>query len=136
LTSSTDNIANIEKIQQYLQNSEHYYKNSQDFKKQNELAKAGEFLWGAIAEAAKALHLMVKGKPINKHGPISNYLRQLSSEYNRNTKIADAANDLHINFYETALSESRFSEQYDNAKLLHGLLMGKVREKSTEQNLV
>jgi hypothetical protein len=54
-------IANIEKIHQYLQNSTLYYANSQDLLTRKELAKAGELLWGAIAEAAK-------GKPISKHG--------------------------------------------------------------------
>jgi hypothetical protein len=124
-----DDIADIEKIQKYLQNSTHYYENSQDLLKRKELGKAGELLWGAIAEAAKALHLMVKGSPLNHHVLIGEYLEYLSLEHSRNRKMSDAANKLHVNFYETALSESRFYEEYENAKLLFGLLMGKIKEK-------
>lgn len=134
-----DNIANIEKIQQYLQNSTRYYDNSQDLITHKELAKAGELLWGAIAEAAKALHLMVKGKPIDIHTDIVKYLKQLSFERSGEIKMAEAANQLHINFYETSLlqqEESTFFEQYEYAKLLFGLLMDKIKEKNDEKNLV
>ncbi len=139
LTSSMDNIVNIEKIQQYLQNSTRYYDNSQDLITQKELAKAGELLWGAIAEAAKALHLMVKGKPVNSHKLVGIYLNQLSLEHSGQDKMAEAANQLHVNFYETDLldqDESKFFERYEYGKLLYGLLVGKIKEKSDEKNLV
>jgi Archaeal PaREP1/PaREP8 family len=131
LNASTDNIANIEKIQQYLQNSEHYYDNSHKLIMRKELAKAGELLWGAIAEAAKALQLMVKGEPVNEHKLIRKYLRQLSVEHSREIKMAEAANQLHVNFYETDLlqqDESRFFEQYGYGESLYRLLMDKINE--------
>jgi hypothetical protein len=134
-----DNITKTQKIQEYLQNSTHYAKNSQDLFKQRELAKAGELLWGANAEAAKALHLMVKGKPLYGHKRVVGYLKQLSFERSRKTKMGEAARQLHINFYEASLlqeEKSIFFEQYRDAELLYGLLMDKVKEKSGEKNLV
>ncbi|MFY9868689.1 MAG: PaREP1 family protein [Candidatus Nitrosopolaris sp.] len=126
-----------------MQNSTRYYDNSQDLITQKELAKAGELLWGAIAEAAKALHLMVKDKPINSHGLVGKYLNHLSLQHSGQTKMAEAANQLHVNFYETDLlqqDESKFLEQYECAKLLFGLLKGKIeieiKKKNEEKNLV
>lgn len=122
-------IANIEKIQQYLQNSTVYYTNSQDLLTRKELAKAGELLWGAIAEAAKALHLMVKGKPIDIHTDIKNYLERLSFEHSGQIKIARAANQLHVNFYEASLlQEEEFFEQYEYGRSLLELLMKDISE--------
>ena len=78
LNRSTDNMA---KVQQYLQNSTRYYDNSQDLIRRKELAKGGELLWGAIAEATKALHLMVKDKPLKSHADIGKYLKNLLLQY-------------------------------------------------------
>jgi hypothetical protein len=131
LNSSTDSIANIAKIEQYLQNSTRYYENSRDLITRKELAKAGELLWGAIAEAAKALHLMIKGKPIDIHTDIKKYLERFSFEHSGQTKMAEAANQLHINFYESSLlqgEESRFFEQYEYGRALLGLLMKDISQ--------
>jgi hypothetical protein len=121
---------NITKIQQYLQNSRQYYDNSHDLITQKELAKAGELLWGAIAEATKALHLIVKNKPVDIHTDITKYLGQLAVQYGDTGKIkmehVSAARQLHTNFYESDLvqqGESTFFEQYEYGRILFGFLM-------------
>jgi hypothetical protein len=112
-----------------------YYANSQLLINQNELAKAGELLWGAIAEATKALHLIVKDEPISSHREIRMYLNSILIQEADKGRVkkqhVSAAHQLHINFYETDLfqhDESTFFEQYQYGNLLFGFLMDLVRE--------
>jgi hypothetical protein len=125
-----DNIAIVE---QYLQYSKQYYENSDALLRRNELAKAGEFLWGSIVEAAKALHLIVKKVPVGTHRGIKGYLYELVALYHDTYAITKehvhAAEDLHSNFYHAGLldgGDTRFLEQYDYGKILLGFLMGLI----------
>jgi Archaeal PaREP1/PaREP8 family len=120
-----DKVAETEK---YVQNSSRYYENSQALLEKKELSKAGELLWGAIAEAAKALHMIVKGAPLSSHRDLGKYLENLSLQYPKKglkKEHVAAAHQLHINFYENQLleDEDKFFEQYEYAKILFTFLM-------------
>jgi Archaeal PaREP1/PaREP8 family len=129
----TSNVSiNKPVIEKYLQNSSEYYDNSQDLIKQKEFAKAGEFLWGAIAEATKALGFIIKNEPIRSHNEITKYLNELQVQEGRGKgrikkEHTSAAHQLHINFYESSFDEETFLELYDYANFLYGFLMDLVK---------
>jgi len=123
LDPQRDKIVESEK---YRRNAIGYYENSESLIKQKEFAKAGEMLWGAIAEGVKALNMIRTGEPVRDHAGIRRILKNIVLEYKKkglNEQYSKAADNLHVNFYETFLDESDFFKQYDYAKLLFGLLM-------------
>ncbi len=117
-----------EKIEAYIVNASHYYENSKETLEKKELGKAGELLWGAIAETVKALFLHDYGKPINSHGAIRDFLKKLSTVYNKEVleKWRRSADNLHVNFYETFLDEDTFLEYYENGEQLYAFLDSKL----------
>ena len=117
-----------EKIEMYIVNASHYYENSQETLKKKEFGKAGELLWGAIAETVKALFLHDAGKPINSHEAIRDFLKKISTVYNKEIleKWRRSADNLHVNFYETFLDENTFLEYYENGEQLYAFLDSKL----------
>ena len=125
-----------EKIEMYIANASHYYKNSQETLRKKELGKSGELLWGAISETVKALFLHDYGKPINSHEGIRKFLRNLSTEHNKEVleKWRRSADNLHVNFYETFLDEPTFLEYYEDGEQLFAFLDSKfVRSRKKKE---
>lgn len=129
---------NFEQIEMYLDNGKHYYENSQDTLQKKEYAKAGELLWGALAETVKAMHLQNNDSPINSHDAIRFFLKNLSNLYKRkDLQIWQrSANSLHINFYETHLDEDTFLEYYQNGENLYVFLLNKVMKGRRQESKV
>ena len=95
-----------------------------------EYGKAGELLWGAIAETAKALHLNNYEEPINDHQAIRKFLKKLSTIY-KNKKLEQwrrSAESLHVNFYETHLDELAFMEYYGDGEQLYAFLANSIKK--------
>lgn len=91
--------------EQYRAQSVHYLENAVTSLQQGDVEKAGEFLWGSVAEALKAVAAR-KGQLLRNHREIREYARALSAELQDPTiemafKVAD---QLHSNFYESFLS--------------------------------
>ena len=61
MRSTVTPIDRIVEAEKYLRNAREYYDNSQTLLTQKELPKAGEMLWGAIAEVVKGLKMMLSG---------------------------------------------------------------------------
>lgn len=98
------------------------------------MGKAGELLWGAIAETAKALHLINSDVPLSTHQKIRDFLGTLSTSYRKKELMnwKRSADNLHINFYETYLDEPTFLEEYANGEYLLAFLssiVGKKKQK-------
>lgn len=88
-------------VYRYVASSHHYLENALVHLQANEASKAGEFLWGAIAES---LHALAASRNINlrTHKQLRQFVGALSKELQDNTislgfKIAEA---LHSNYYE------------------------------------
>jgi hypothetical protein len=84
--------------------SVHYLHNAQQFIEKDDAEKAGEFLWGGMSRAIKAL-ASANGVVLRGHRELRNYARGLARE-TRNENIWKAfwqARALHGNFYETGL---------------------------------
>lgn len=105
-----------DQINKYLNNSRLYYKNSLTHYHNRAFPKASECLWGAIVETLKALSLIKRRKPVNSHGDIAKFLDSLieaghdAGNITAMKELKKAANDLHVYFYETYLSDVDFGE--------------------------
>ncbi len=95
----------VHAVPPYRDQAAHYLDNALRFIQLGEAAKAGEFLWGSIAEAFKAL-AAEKGFLIRTHGDLWKYAREVSRELG-DQSLYDAfaiASGLHQNFYESERS--------------------------------
>ncbi|MBE0516620.1 MAG: PaREP1 family protein [Methanophagales archaeon] len=88
----------------YSEQSRRYLQNAQKSLEKEDLDKASEFLWGAVAQAVKALAAK-RGLILKTHGELWEFMRELATEVNDPTLYEDfrTANYLHSNFYEVEL---------------------------------
>ena len=94
-----------ELLEKYRAQSTHYFENALSSIQAGDAEKAGEFLWGSMAEAIKAVAASEE-RELNTHGDIRKYAAELAKKHN-DTSIWDVygiANSLHGNFYEAGLS--------------------------------
>jgi len=94
-----------EAVEKYKSQSDHYFGNALASIQAGETEKAGEFLWGSMAQALKAIAASEE-KELKTHGEIRKYAAELAKKY-KDMSIWDVygvANSLHSNFYETGLS--------------------------------
>ena len=90
--------------EKYKTQSTHYLENALSSIKAGDAEKAGEFLWGSMAEALKAVAAS-KGAKLKTHWDIGDYARKLAKELG-DRAIFDTyghASYLHSNFYEAGL---------------------------------
>ena len=85
--------------------SQEYLRNAYTSLEQNEVEKAGEFLWGSMVQAIKAIAAF-KDVELRSHEAIWTYVRQLSRELGDEAMFGAFrdANSLHQNFYESDLT--------------------------------
>ena len=96
----------MERARAYLNQSLKYLENAFKVSKDGEPEKVGEFLWGSVATALKALVMAMKGMEVKSHGQLWEIARELARETG-DLSIYEAfkeANFLHSNFYEFRLS--------------------------------
>ena len=94
-----------ERTERYKAQSIHYIENAFLSMEDGNVEKAGEFLWGSMAEALKAVAAS-EDKELNTHGEIRKYAAELAKKHD-DVSIWDVygiANSLHGNFYEAGLS--------------------------------
>jgi len=105
MTSVTE-IERKERAEAYLAQSLKYLENAEKFLGRENPEKAGEFLWGSVATAFKALVMAKKGKEIKSHGQFWDVARELARETGDESlyKNFREANSLHSNFYDARLS--------------------------------
>jgi len=95
--------------QHYAEQSIIYALNSGKAFSEKEYHKAGEFLWGSMAQALKAHAYEKEGSRLYGHRNIREYATELSAKWVLMKKMAKPvfydfflkAETLHINFYET-----------------------------------
>lgn len=106
-----------ESVQRYRGQSLHYLENALHFLSVGDAAKAGEFLWGSLAEALKAVAAS-RGIRLMAHWEIGDYARRLSAELQDasiNAVYAEASH-LHSNFYEVELRVQDISPRVDRIR--------------------
>lgn len=95
----------VELLEKYKAQSEHYFANALVSLQAGDAAKTGEFLWGSVALALKAVAAS-EGKKV-KHTNMSAYARELAKKQNDPSiwDVYGIADLLHgKGFYEAGLS--------------------------------
>ena len=93
-----------EKLRTYAENARGYLENARSLLQDDEIEKAGECLWGAMAAAAKAVAAS-KGERLRSHRQVIEYAKRLARDL-QSRRIYDdfiKAQSLHANFYEAKL---------------------------------
>ena len=92
------------KVGLYRSQSLHYLDNAKEFLARQEFTKASEFLWGAVAQAVKAVAAS-NGVHLAHHGQVWDYAEAISREQDDPAIFQDfrQANTMHVNFYEAGL---------------------------------
>lgn len=80
--------------------------------RKKEYTKAGEMLWGAIAELLKTIGIMY-GKPVKNHKELIGIAKEISLENEELRKaIIHYAQGLHANYYEEFIDIDVFPEYW------------------------
>jgi hypothetical protein len=97
-------MSSTELSEKYKAQSEHYFNNALSALEAGEAEKAGEFAWGSMADALKAVAAK-KGAMLWRHQDIDEYAKSLAKELGDEeiTKAHGLASSLHSNFYEAGL---------------------------------
>lgn len=98
----------------YKAQSVHYLENALGYIEAGDAEKASEFLWGAMAEALKAVAAS-EGRELRAHWEIGEYARELAKKTGDESffDVYGSASYLHSNFYEAGL---RMGEIYTYAE--------------------
>lgn len=118
-----------EDVEKYKIQSVHYLENAFGYMEAGDAEKAGEFLWGSMAEALKAVAAS-RGLELRKHWDIGDYARQLARELG-DTSIYDAfghASYLHSNFYEAGLRMEEVRIFAEDIRKAVGKLLSLIEE--------
>jgi peptide methionine sulfoxide reductase MsrA len=108
----TSNLQSNFKSIEYEKNAFNYLKNAEENLGKNELSKAGECLWGAVAEFVKAIAIL-SDHTANSHKKLRRIAYQLGLQ--KEMKIAEK---LHVNYYENFLDKEEFFEYYEKIQAL------------------
>ncbi|GEM_PF-1337280 len=90
----------------YLFNARFYLENAYRLLEQDEVSKAGEFVWGSMAAAVKAV-AAYRGRHLRTHRQLTDFASGIARELN-DKGISDnfiKAQHLHSNFYEADLEK-------------------------------
>ena len=99
MTLSPDTAA---KARRHLEHSSQYFENCQEALAKNEVSKAGELLWGSVAQVFHAL-ATVRGVNVQRHRRLKNFAIQVSNETEDPDKTMGgflSAEILHKGFYD------------------------------------
>jgi len=102
----TEPIERKERARAYLDQSREYFENAYNAFRDGNPEKAGEFLWGSVATALKALAMAKKWIEVRSHSQFWDIARELTRE-TEDTSIYESykkANSLHSNSYDSRLS--------------------------------
>jgi hypothetical protein len=105
------------RVRRYVERSQHYLENAYASLEQREVEKAGEFLWGSMAQAVKAVAAFNRVR-LPSHDALRSYASELS-RVRRQPEIYDAfshAQLLHAGFYEGGYTRKLVMEYGERIK--------------------
>ena len=118
-----------ESVEKYKAQSVHYLENAFKSMGAGDAEKAGEFLWGSLAEALKAVAAS-KGIKLKAHWEIADYARDVAKQLG-DKSILDAYRDasyLHSNFYEAGLRIEDVDVYAEDIRKAVGKLLSLIEE--------
>ena len=125
-----------ERVTKYKAQSIHYLENASIAIEARNVEKAGEFLWGSMAEALKAVAAS-EGRELKRHWDIGAYARELARQLEEEAiwDVFGNASYLHTNFYEVGLTIEEVYAYADRIKTIVGRLLSLIREEeATKEN--
>ena len=126
-----------ERAASYADRSRLYLANAAEMLRDNRPEKSSEFLWGAMAEALKAL-AAAKGIKLRTHSEIKRYARGAAKQVGdeRLLDVFSIAETLHSNFYEGMYDMAQVTRHASGIREAVGRLLSFVPsdEDSTEQD--
>lgn len=108
-----------EALEKYKAQSIHYFENALSSIQAGEAEKAGEFLWGSLAEAIKAVAASKRAE-LKAHWEIGDYARRLAKEM-KDESILNVYRDasyLHSNYYEAGLTIEEVQTYVDRIRTM------------------
>jgi len=120
-----------ELVEKYKAQSTHYFENALGSIEAGDAEKAGEFLWGSMAQALKAVAASEE-RALNSHGEIRKYATELAKKHNDMSiwDVYGIANSLHGNFYEAGLSLEEVQTHAERIRAIVVKLFGLLPEES------
>ena len=105
--------------ERYADLSRHFIEKADEYLAAGDAVQASEKAWGAVAEAFKSI-AEERGWNHKGHRVISDVAFQLAEEWERDDVLSmfDAAEKLHINFYEDAMELDEIARRIGTAKAL------------------
>ena len=106
-----------------------YLENALHFLEQGDVEKAGEFLWGSMSAALKAVAAR-NGIPIQSHSQLRAFARRVADDTNEPGVWTDfvRAQHLHSNFYEASLEMEDVAREVDDIGRRVALLLQMAAE--------
>ncbi len=122
-----------ELLEKYKAQSIHYFENALNAIQAGDAGKAGEFLWGSLAEAIKAVAAS-KGAELKAHWEISDYARRLARETEDDSilSVYRDASYLHSNYYEAGLTIEEVQTYVDRIRAMVVKLLSYIPEEKSE----
>ena len=121
-------------IEKHRAQSIHYLENAFSSIQAGNAGKAGEFLWGSMAQALKAVAAS-KGRELRTHWDITDYAKALAKELGDKDLIDSFghASYLHSNFYEADLRVEDVLMYAGEIKATVGKLLGLISTAQDKQ---
>jgi len=118
-----------EVLEKYKSQSIHYFENALSSIQAGDAEKAGEFLWGSMAQALKAVAAS-EGKELKAHEEIRKYAAELAKKHNDMSiwDVYGIANSLHGNFYEAGLCLEEVQTHAERIRTTVVKLFGLIHE--------
>ena len=122
-----------EEVEKYKSQSIHYLENVYSSLDAGDAEKAGEFLWGSMAEALKAVAAS-EGRELKAHWEIGDYARELAKK-REDSSIWYAYGDasyFHHGFYEAGLTVNDVRLRLDGVRETIRKLLELIPEKESD----
>ena len=120
------------KLDVYRSQATYYLDNAQEFLARQEFTKASEFLWGAVAQAVKAVAAS-EGVHLAHHCQVWDYAEEISREQDDPGIFDDfrQANTMHVNFYEAGLPPREVIGSMERLRVMVGKLLDLLPEEAS-----
>ena len=124
----------LQNVRRYASNARHYLDNGLVFLRSGDTAKSGEFLWGSIAEALKAVAAS-RGIHLASHSGLRRFATALAREEEDASLVEGVhmAESLHSNFYETELEAQDIVPVVDSIRRTLEKLFALIPEQALEE---
>ncbi|MBI2304614.1 MAG: HEPN domain-containing protein [Chloroflexi bacterium] len=118
-------------MEEYRTQALRYLENAAEVLGKEEWEKGAEFIWGALAEALKAVALS-NDRLLRTHSELRRFARELSKE-RQDPEISEAfarGERLHSDFYESFLDPEDIAEDMEHIRRAVGKLLGLTETRS------